>query len=88
MVYTECTETAAVSSGTSHVTTKQHCKYITSVNIKSCRHSFRITRDNSAVSLLESGEQHYIEAIIINNNKWSLTSCHGARSHQDKPPPS
>ena len=33
MVYTERAETAAVSRGTSHVTTKQRCKYITSMDI-------------------------------------------------------
>ena len=29
-----CTKTAGVSSSTSHVTTKQHCKYTTSVDIQ------------------------------------------------------
>ena len=33
-VHKTCTETAAVSHGTSHATTKQRCKYTTSVNIK------------------------------------------------------
>ena len=33
MVYTEHAQKAAVSHGTSHVTTKQHCKYTTSVDI-------------------------------------------------------
>ena len=33
MVHTERAETAAVSRGTSHVTTKQRCKYTTSVDI-------------------------------------------------------
>ena len=36
MVYTEHTKTAAVSHDTSHITTKQHCKYITLVDIKMC----------------------------------------------------
>ena len=35
MVYTERAEMAAVSSGTSHVTTKQQCSYTTWVNIQS-----------------------------------------------------
>ena len=35
IVYTECAETAAVSRGTSHVTTKQHCKYTNLVDIYS-----------------------------------------------------
>ena len=34
MVYTQRAETAAVSRGTSHVTTKQRCKYTTSVDIQ------------------------------------------------------
>ena len=34
MVYTERAETAAVSRGASHVTTKQRCKYTASVDIK------------------------------------------------------
>ena len=34
MVYTECAETAAVSCGTSHVTTTQHCTYTTLVDIQ------------------------------------------------------
>ena len=65
MVYTEHAETAAVSRGTIHVTTKQRCKYTTSVNIKtrlknptvthlgSLQSSFRITCDINAMSLLE-----------------------------------
>ena len=32
MVYTESAETAAVSRGTGHVTTKQRCKYTTSMD--------------------------------------------------------
>ena len=61
MVYTERAETAAVSRGTSHVTTKQHCKYTNSVDIqnalyKSYSHSSRITCGKSAMSLLENGE--------------------------------
>ena len=34
MVYTEHAEIATVSRGTSHVTTKQRCKYTTSVDIQ------------------------------------------------------
>ena len=34
IVYTELTETAAVLHGTSHVTTKQYCKYTNSVDIQ------------------------------------------------------
>ena len=35
MVYTERAKTAAVSRGTSYVTTQKRCKYITSVDIPS-----------------------------------------------------
>ena len=35
MVYTERAETAAASSGTSHITTKQHCNFTTWVDIQS-----------------------------------------------------
>ena len=38
MVYTERGEMAAVSRGTSHVTTKQRCKYTTSVDIHNALH--------------------------------------------------
>ena len=34
LVYTERAQTAAVSRGTSHVTTQQRCEYTTSVNIQ------------------------------------------------------
>ena len=34
MMYTERAEMAAVSRGTSYVTTKQRCKYTTSVDIQ------------------------------------------------------
>ena len=61
MDYTERAETASVSRGTSHVTTKQHCKYTNSVDIenalyKSYSHLSRITCGKSAMSLLENGE--------------------------------
>ena len=67
MVYTECAKMAAVSCSTSHVTTKQHCKYNTSViiqkngAIKSYSHSSIITCCKSAGSLLESREKCYIK---------------------------
>ena len=35
------------------------------VEKKSYSHSFRIASDKSTVSLLESGEQRYIKAIIV-----------------------
>ena len=55
LVHTERAETAAVSRGTSHVTTKQRCKYTTSVDIqnalqwdrKNDSRSSRITCDKS-----------------------------------------
>ena len=75
-LYAERSEMAVVSRGTSHVTSKQRCKYITSVDIQNVlkhkkqrtddSHSLKITCDKSIVSLLESGEQRYIKA--INNN--------------------
>ena len=36
MVYAERAETAAVSCGTSHVTTKQRCNYTTSEDTQKC----------------------------------------------------
>ena len=54
MVYTEHAEMATVSCGTSHVKTKKHCTTTSKCAIKSYRHSFRITCDKSAASLLES----------------------------------
>ena len=46
MVYTERAETPADSRGTSHVKTKQRCKYNTSKHaIKSDSHRFSITGD-------------------------------------------
>ena len=63
LVCRERSETAAVSRGTSHVTTKQRCKYITWVDIQNALKkkkgycpSFRMTFDKRAISLLESGE--------------------------------
>ena len=61
MVYTECTKMAAVSHGTSHVKTKQHCSTPLLVDIQ--KHAVRsysivthLESHASAVSLLESGE--------------------------------
>ena len=68
MVYTERTETAAVSRGTSHASAvstplwwifkKTRCKKLFT----------HVESHASAVSLLESGEQRYIKAINNNNN--------------------
>ena len=57
----ERAETAAVASGTSHVTTKQRCKHTTSVDIQNMLQKetvthLKITYEKSAASLLESGE--------------------------------
>jgi len=57
MVYTECGEMAAVSCSTSHVTTKQHCKYAILLNIKkytikSNSHLFRITCNKSITKVI------------------------------------
>ena len=65
-----CAETAAVSRGTSHVTTKQRCKYTTSVDIQK-RAVAIVTRSESystvqrAVSLLGSRKQRHIKTVII-----------------------
>ena len=66
MAYTERSDMAAVSRDTSLVTSKQRCKYITSVDIQNVlkhkkqrtvdSHSLRIICDKIIVSLLESGE--------------------------------
>ena len=53
MVYTERAEMAAVSHGTSHVTTEKCCKYTTLVDIQNVH---LVSCDESAASLLESGE--------------------------------
>ena len=70
MMYTEGAETVAVSRGTSHVTTKQHCKCTTWVDIKKSAlskvsHTLRIP---CAVSMLNSGEQRYIKTINNDNH--------------------
>ena len=36
MVYTKHAKTATISCGTSQVTTKQYCKYTTSVDVQKC----------------------------------------------------
>ena len=76
MVYTECAETASVSRGASHVTTKHRCRYTISVDIrqnalkkkrrkKSYSHSYKITCKKRTVNLLDGGEKRYIKASII-----------------------
>ena len=67
----------SISRGTSHATTTERYQYTTSVDINNTRykkekekghsHSFRITCDKCAVSLLQSKEERYIKA--MNNNK-------------------
>ena len=61
MVYTEHAERTRPKTTKNNQkqpkTTKKRCKYTTSLDIHSLdRHSFRITCNKSAVSLLESGE--------------------------------
>ena len=83
MVYTECAETAAVSCGTRHVTTKQRCKHSTLMDIQKMRykkeeasHLFRIACDMSTVSLLKTREQCYTKAISGKvNSCWSMEDC-------------
>ena len=65
VVYTECAETAAVSCGTSH---SSAVNTPLSVDIQKTRYKKLVTRVEkhaSAMSLLEIGEQRYINAIII-----------------------
>ena len=63
-VHRTCAETAAVSRGTSHATTKERSQYTTA--IKGHNYSFKITCDMSVVRLLES----YIKAVNNNNNEF------------------
>ena len=68
----------SISRGTSHATTTERYQYTTSVDINNTRykkekekghsHSFRITCDMCAVSLLQSKEERYIKAMNNNNN--------------------
>ena len=53
-----CTKTQTVSRVTSHVTTKQRWKRITSVHIRNalCQATVRVAHDKSAVGLLGSRE--------------------------------
>ena len=50
MVYTECAKMAAVSSGTSHVTTKQLCNYTTWVDIQTVLQKATVTHLESHVT--------------------------------------
>ena len=73
--------------GTRHVTIKQRCKYTSSVDIqkramKGYGHSFRMTSDKSAVSLLESREKPYIKA--VNKSSQSTNVDIAAASRQVK----
>ena len=62
-VHTTCAETSAVSRGSSHVTTKQRCKYTTWMDIQKATAVtlLRINCNKSAMSLLENGEQRSIK---------------------------
>ena len=86
IVYTKRAETAAVSRGTSHVTIKQRCECTTWVDIQNTLskaiHSFRTTRDKSAVSLLESVEYRYMKATNNRNNNINIPGNIGARFEQ------
>ena len=67
VVSTECGKMAAVSHGSSHVTTKERCKYITSVDIEKrtikSRSRTQSQCNKSALSRLNCGEKCYIKAI-------------------------
>ena len=56
----------------------QHCKYTTSVDTQ--KHAIKkiviyVESHASAVSLLESGKQHYIKAFIINHHHSDMDLC-------------
>ena len=59
-VYTELAQTAAVPSGTSHVTTEQRYKYTTSVNVQ--KRVIDLESHASAVSPIESGQDRRTES--------------------------
>ena len=75
MMYTERAEMAAVLRGTSHVTTKQRCKYTTSVDIQNAlqkaSHSLRIACNKSAAQwvCLRAENRSAIKAI---NNETAI----------------
>ena len=75
-----CAKAAAVSSDISHVTPKERCQPLFSVDIKKTKkqcvmtgysHSFKITCNMSTVSMLESREQWCIKAIIVTLHLYS-----------------
>ena len=58
--------TAAVSRGTSHITTQLRCKYTTSVHIQNALSRwFRIACDKSAVSSLDSDHHSIIQLLLL-----------------------
>ena len=63
-----CAETAAVSRGTSHVTTKQRCKYTIVIDIQ------KYAYHNSAVSLFDSGGQRYIKYHTFQSQNHTLAN--------------
>ena len=75
MVRTECTMVAAVSDGTSHVTTKQCCKYTTLVDIQNALWKATVihlkSHNTTAQQVyLKAENRHHINA--TNNNKISM----------------
>ena len=73
MVYTECAKAAAVSCGTSHASAvSTPFRWIFFFLMRYKKLFTHVESHMSAVSLLESGEEHHIKAIIIiMNNKHS-----------------
>ena len=75
MVYAERVETAAVSCGTSHVTTKQHCKYSTLVDIENrAIQKVTVTHFESHATKAQRMNwrvERYIKVIIIIKGQWS-----------------
>ena len=54
MVYTECAKVAAVFSGTSYVTTKQHCSYTTWEDIQSLLYKDTVTHLESHATRVDN----------------------------------
>ena len=62
----------------------QHCKYASSVDIQKLATEKLVTHvesNASAVSLLKSGQQHYIKAIYNNNTK-ATPKCYALHSYE------
>ena len=70
MVYTERAETAAVSRGTSHLTTQQRCQYTTSVDTQTARYKKKKLKSLMRQKRSESARERRTE-IMINQSTYS-----------------